>query len=272
MDTHARQPSWISTAVFLGCLLWSTTPALGQEEEEPVQQIPIRDSIPADEDEEANGGVSFGVLAGIGLNDSEQRGRYLVADLSFVRPIGILFGGGDRRRGFERFGTAALRRQRVEAKVISAGARESMTAEDRDIFPPPSDLDKAGKADVASQAQENGFFNHGGTLLVMTDLLLVFPVTEGVQFIPFAGLGPFRTLENSSPAEGEYTLGKRWGLVLDYGLEGAFELGPVDLRVQYRRFRFQVDEVRYVVEGESFSEESDPINTSALLVGLGINF
>ena len=66
MDTTARQPSWIPTAVFFGCLLLGTAPALGQDE--PVQQIPVRDSVSTDDAEFPNdeGRVLKVILAGEG--------------------------------------------------------------------------------------------------------------------------------------------------------------------------------------------------------------
>lgn len=259
MNANTRQLSWAPIALLFGCLLWSTTPVFGQR------------FVP--DDDEANGGVSFGVLAGIGLNDAdaENSGRYLAADVRLVRPIGSLLRGSSGQRGFKRFETATLRRQDTGGSV-GAGAGATLALEGRDIFPEEPDLDRARKVGSASQVQEGGFLDRGGTLLAVVDLLLVFPVTEKIQLIPFAGAGPFRTIESNSPDEGQYTLAKRWGLVLDYGLEIAFALGPADLRVQYRGFRFQIDKVDYVLNGQSVSVESDPINTSALFVGFGVNF
>ena len=261
-NANARQLRWASYLFLSGCLLLLATPALGQR-------------FAPDNGGEGNGGVSLGVLAGFGLNDadSEESGRYFAADVRLVRPLGDVL-GGDRngQGGFGYTETAALRRRAPDTDGLGVGAGATLGVEDRDIFPEGSDLGKAGKVGSASQVQRDGFLDRGGTLFAVVDLLLVFPVTENVQLIPFAGAGPFRTIESDSPDEGQYTLEKRWGLVFDYGLEVAFGLGPADLRVQYRGFRFQIDEVGYIVNGESFSVESDPINTSALFVGLGINF
>ena len=262
MNANVSRPHWSPIPLLFGCLFLAAAPASGQDQEFPNV-------------EEGDGGVSFGVLAGFGLNnaDSGESGRYYAADVRLVRPIGSLFGSSNRRRGFKRFEAAALRRRGPDVgSSTGLGLGATAAVEDRDIFPEEPDIGKAGKADVASQAQENGSFDRGGTLLAVVDLLLVLPVTERIQLIPFAGAGPFRTIENDSPDAGQYTLEKRWGLVLDYGLEVAYALGPADLRVQYRGFRFQVDGVGYIVNGESLSVESDPINTSALFVGLGVNF
>lgn len=255
MDMQARQLSWTLTAVLFGCSLIGAASALGQEQD---------------------GGVSLGVLAGVGLDDadSEESGRYIAVDVRLVRPLGDVLGGSAGRpfRG-NRFEAAALRRRAADiGGSVGVGAGVTLGVEGNDTWPPPSTLDKAGKTGTALRAQNEGFLDHGGTLFGVADLLLVFPVLDNLQLIPFAGAGPFRTLENDSSDESRYTVARQWGLVLDYGVEVAFSFGPADLRVQYRRFRYQTDEVGYVVGGRSFSQEIDPIQTSALLVGLGINF
>ena len=273
MDANARRLRRIPLTLFCGCLLLSATPALAQEDD-PVQQGPVpRDTVIVPK---GNGGVSLGVLAGVGLNnaDAEEAGRYVVADMRFVRPLSSLFGGGsDVRRGFKHYdNTLAPRRRRLETNSVSGGAEVSAGVETNDTWKRPKRPDPDERS-ASKSAQDEPALDHGGTVFGVVNLLLVFPVQDRFQLVPFAGVGAYRILEGEVPEEPDhYALAGRWGLVFDYGLELIIPFGVLDVRAQYRGFRYQVDELEYMGVDESFKEEIDPVNTSALLVGIGINF
>ena len=266
MNANARPLRWTLAATLLGCLLWTAAPALSQ--------TPGEDFDVPDEEGEANGGLSLGVLAGVGLNngDSEEAGQYLAIDLRLVRPIGSLFGGGSGvQRGFRRSEATTLPRRTADVDGLGVGASVTLGMERTDTWSPP--LPPGSKNAASTSRQEASVLDHGGTLFGTIDLLLVPPVPGRLQLIPFAGVGFSRILEGDTPEESNrYTLAEQWGLVFDYGLELEIPVGALDVRAQYRAFRYQVDELEYLGVEEAFVEEVDPVNASALLLGVGINF
>ena len=277
MNANARRLRRIPIPLlFLGCLLWNAPPALGQDE--PVQQSPSPRVDTVRVKGEDNGGVSIGFLVGRGIDnaDSKETGRYAIVDLRFVRPLRNLFGGGsDVRSGFKRYDNSlAPRRRRLKTNSVGGGAEGSAGVETDNIWTPPKrprpDSEKRG---VSNSAQDERTLDHGGTAFGIVNLLLVFPVQDRFQLVPFAGVGAYRILEGEKPEEpNHYALAGRWGFVFDYGLELIIPMGALDIRAQYRGFRYQVNELEYIGVDESFKENIDPFHISALLVGVGINF